>query len=406
MADAPRLDVATPQGPSGALSHEGGAYLFGYANAPAAAAISLTMPVRAAQYTHPSLHPIFQMNLPEGFMLEQLRHRLAKLMTLDPMVLLALAGGQAPIGRVRVHGSALQLPAARQGRHKVSPGERLGEILAWDGAQDLFEELVDRYILRAGVSGVQPKVLVPQAPGRGASKAPAVTHELIVKSGRDEFPGLAANEFICMSIAKEAGLPVPEFHLSRNRRLFVMRRFDRTPGGDALGFEDMAVLMGRGADRKYQGSYAQIAKAVRLFVSPQNVAQSLQVLFDGVALSCIVGNGDAHLKNFGVLYSDPLRDDCRLAPLFDIVNTTAYIPQDVLALELGGSKSFFASRQNLPGFAKLCGVADARGRIEGLLHAAERVFAREAEVAQSIPDVAAAIRHGAAQFEKTFLARR
>ena len=400
MADGLTLEVATPQGQSGNLSHEGGAYLFGYASAPAAAAISLTMPVRAAQYTQPALHPIFQMNLPEGFMLEQLRHRLAKVMVLDPMVLLALAGGQAPIGRLLLHSPALQLPVAKQARRKAPGGERLGELLAWDGAQDLFEELVDKYIMRAGVSGVQPKVLVPEAMGRGASKATAVTHELIVKSGRDEFPGLAANEFICMSIAKEAGLPVPEFHLSKNRQLFVMRRFDRTPEGAPIGFEDMAVLMGRGADRKYQGSYAEIAKAIRLFVSPQNVRQALKVLFDAVALSCIVGNGDAHLKNFGVLYSDPTADDCRLAPIFDIVNTTAYIPEDVLALELGGSKVFFASKLHLLGFAKLCDVADPRARIEVLLHATEKVLKREVEVAESIPEVAEAIRHRAGQFEK------
>jgi serine/threonine-protein kinase HipA len=53
------------------------------------------------------------------------------------------------------------------------------------------------------------------------------TSDLIIKSGRDEFPGLAINEFLCMSIAREAGIPVPDFYLSANCRLFVMRRFDR-----------------------------------------------------------------------------------------------------------------------------------------------------------------------------------
>ena len=46
-------------------------YLFNYADAPAAAAISLSMPIRKLQYLHPVMHPIFQMNLPEGFMLEE-----------------------------------------------------------------------------------------------------------------------------------------------------------------------------------------------------------------------------------------------------------------------------------------------------------------------------------------------
>ena len=64
-----------------------------------------------------------------------------------------------------------------------------------------------------------------------------------------------------------------------------------------------------------------------------------------------MGNGDAHLKNFGLLYSEPTQRDARLAPAYDIVNTTAYIPEDVLALDLVGNKSLFASRQGLLEFA-------------------------------------------------------
>jgi serine/threonine-protein kinase HipA len=406
MADVRRLDVATPQGESGTLFKEGDAYLFGYAAVDAAAAISLTMPVRAAQYSRPELHPIFQMNLPEGFMLEELRNRLAKIMVLDPMMLVAISGSHAPIGRVRVHTATMELlDTQAAGKRDYPTGERLSEILSWDGAENLFTELVDRYILRAGVSGVQPKVLVPEKEP-DTSRATVITHELIVKSGRVQYPGLAANEFLCMSIAKEARLVVPEFYLSKNRELLVMRRFDRTDAGEAIGFEDMAVLTGRGAERKYEGSYADIAKAVRINASPGEVQNSLHELFDSVTLSCIVGNGDAHLKNYGLLYTDPTCDDCRLAPAFDIVNTTAYIPEDVLALELGGSKSFFASRQHLLGFAKLCDVHDPRGRIENLLHAAERVMTRERDVAESIPDVVQAIGRGMAQFDKTFLGPR
>ena len=406
MAGVHRLEVSTPQGAGGALSKEGDAYLFGYSDARADAAISLTMPVRAAQYSRLALHPIFQMNLPEGFMLEELRNRLAKLMVLDPMVLLALTGAQEPIGRVRVSGQPLALPGAAPGLHQQQAGERLAEILAWDGVESLFAHLVDRYILRAGVSGVQPKVLVPEAMDPGPSKATVVTHELIVKSGRAQFPGLAANEFLCMSMAREAGLDVPQFYLSKNRELFVMRRFDRTETGQALGFEDMAVLTGRGADKKYEGSYADVAKAVRINASPGHVQPSLHALFDSVALSCMLGNGDAHLKNFGLLYTDPTRDDCRLAPAFDIVNTTGYIPEDVLALELGGTRTFFASRQHLLGFARHCDVDKPRARIENLLLAVERTLQREQEVAESIADVVAAIRHGVAQFEASFTKAR
>lgn len=227
----------------------------------------------------------------------------------------------------------------------LGKGERLSEILAWDSTESLFAELVDKYIYRTGISGVQPKVLVPQVASSHAmepasSKAMVRTTDLIVKSGRQEYPGLAANEFLCMSIAKESGLAVPEFHLSNNKELFVMQRFDRTPDGTPIGFEDMAVLAGLSSREKYKTSYTHVAKLVEAFASGPQVITSLQALFDMVALSCIVGNGDAHLKNFGLLYTDPTTSDCRLAPAFDLVNTTAYIPEDVLALVCAGRSHF------------------------------------------------------------------
>ena len=98
-----RLRVGTPQGGSGVLARINDGYLFGYhADALKAAEISLLMPHRLEQYASRELHPIFQMNLPEGYVLERLRQRLAKAATMDPMLLLALTGRDAAIGRVHV----------------------------------------------------------------------------------------------------------------------------------------------------------------------------------------------------------------------------------------------------------------------------------------------------------------
>jgi len=343
------------------------------------------------------------MNLPEGFLLEELQNRLAKIVNLEPMLLLALSSGQAPIGRVAVRSDFVNPLASAQGK-----GERLSEILAWDGTESLFAELVDKYIYRTGISGVQPKVLVPQVASSlvmepAPSRATVRTPDLIVKSGRQEYPGLAANEFLCMSIAKASGLAVPEFHLSNNQELFVMQRFDRTPDGTPIGFEDMAVLAGLSSREKYKTSYTHVAKLVEAFASGSHVRPSLQALFDMVALSCIVGNGDAHLKNFGLLYTDPTTSDCRLAPAFDLVNTTAYIPEDVLALDLCGHKSFFAARQGLLDFAKVCQVANPRDRVQRLILTTEMVIRHEAEVAASIPHVVTAIQHCTDMLKEVFL---
>lgn len=396
-----RLRVGTPQGGSGVLAGTGEGYLFGYdAEAPRAAEISLLMPHRLEQYTSRELHPIFQMNLPEGYVLERLRQRLAKATSVDPMLLLALTGRDAAIGRVHVQAppdlvEALA-PAGQDGR-----GERLSQILAWDGAENLFEELTRRYLFRTGVSGVQPKLLVPEIP-EVEGKVSLATADLIVKSGGSDYPGLAVNEFVCMSIARRAGIPVPEFFLSGNRQLFVMRRFDRTTDGRALGFEEMAVLMARGAARKYEGSYEQVARFVSLFCSPDRRLQALAQLFDQVALSCILGNGDAHLKNFGVLYGDPTSEDVWLAPAYDLVNTTAYIRDDSLALTLGGSKSIFASRIHLMDFAKRCEIDAPGDRILALLQAAEEGIDEHLALLEEEPVVGAGIREAFTGFASRF----
>jgi serine/threonine-protein kinase HipA len=386
-AELDRVDVETPQGRSGTLQHAGGDYLFTCSpDATPAADISLTMPHRATQYVSRDLHPIFQMNLPEGYVLEQLRQRFAKASTLNPMLLLALTGRESAIGRVSVTTPAVASEPAR--------GERLQEILAWDGAEDLFAELADRYLLRSGVSGVQPKLLVPETIDATSSTARAslLTSELIVKSGGEDFPGLAVNEYVCMSIAREAGIAVPEFHLSKNRKLFVMRRFDRTAEGAALGFEDMAVLMGLSAANKYDASYERIAKAIRVYCSPEQQPDALAQLFDQVVLSCLVGNGDAHLKNFGVVYGHPHDGTVRLAPAYDIINTTAYIPEDGLALLLNGSKSLFAARANLQPLAERCMVKNPPSRVALLVGAAQTILARERDLLATEPHLEPAIR--------------
>lgn len=386
--------VSTPQGAAGMLTAGKGFHFAYAAGVEPEAAIALGMPPRVDPYSSPTLLPIFEMSLPEGRVLEEIRNRLAKTVRLDPMLLLALTGRDEPIGRVRV--TSPDLPMASTQR------VRLEEILQWDGAENLFAELVQRYAFRTGLAGVQPKVLVPEAASAGDSKALMATSDLIVKAGGSDYPGLAVNEFVCMSIAKAAGIPVPEFHLSANRELFVVRRFDRDPDARALGFEDMTVLMGKRAADKYDGSYEAIARAVRLFCAAEHVDKDLAQLFDQVALSCIVGNGDAHLKNFGVLYTTPDANDARLAPAFDIVNTTAYIPEDGLALSLGGNKSLFASRLTLLGFAEKCEIKDPEGRIRRVLAAVESTLKTQAQLLDEHPGIVAAIRRGFEIFAKTF----
>ena len=352
-ASPPPLRVITPEGTAGHVRRDGDYFFTFAATASEEHAPSLTMPLRARPYDSATLHPVFHMNLPEGFVLEQLRNRLAKTSGLDPLLLLSVIGSQAPIGRLRFafEGQPGPPPTA------PGEGERLADLLAARGTRELFARLVDDYLMRSGVSGVQPQVLVPE---RGTMsrdhKAAMTTSDLIVKSGLDQFPGLSINEYVCMTAVKRAGVPVPEFFLSDDGELFVMRRFDRPPDGRILGFEDILTLTTWTTDQKYKGSYELVRRVLRLYCSPRLADRAVRQLFDMVVLSCILGNGDAHLKNFGVIY-DRISGEVGMAPAYDIVCTRVYIPEDNLALNLDGNKSFFASRLGLLEFGRTCDMS-------------------------------------------------
>lgn len=316
------LDVCVHNQPVGQLIREHEGYLFCYSSkARPNDFISLTMPVRRKDYQLPHLHPIFEMHLPEGYLLALFKKHFAKLRPTDDFGLLQLL---APNIRGRLHFQAATEPDTRP--------LQLDELL--HPQQDLFEELIERFALRSALSGVQPKVLA-QLENRVTLKL----DEYIVKAWGAEYPELALNEYCCMLTARNAGLPVPEFYLSDDNSLFIMKRFDLSDQGSALGFEDMCVLQARQRDDKYSGSYEQLAKTIKVFCSPQYKQSSLQQYFRLMVLNYRLQNGDAHLKNFGLLYEDIA--SIRLAPAYDILSTTAYIRRDVPALSMHGSKRWW-----------------------------------------------------------------
>ncbi len=339
MNGVTELSVWADDEPAGRLSRqEDRRYIFNYTTESVDTAVSLTMPVRLESWAIPELHPIFQMNLPEGALLAAIRQAIAKVIGDDDLSILRVTGGNQ-VGRNR-----FSLPGA------AAPGlveskESLEEMLSYPDTTELFHELISRYALRSGISGVQPKVML-DATQRGTIASAGY----IVKSWGTDYPQLAANEFFCMSAAKLAGLPVPEFHLSDNGGLFVMKRFDVNPVDNRpLGFEDMCALQGVGASRKYGSTYERVARSIRAFVSDHNLMAARKQFFAMLALSVMVRNGDAHLKNFGVLYPSPSAQ-VTLAPVYDVVTTTAYISQDVPALSLAGTKKWW-SRKLLEQFA-------------------------------------------------------
>lgn len=301
------------------------------------AQVSLTMPVRLESWVSRDLHPVFQMNLPEGALLDAIRRAISKLAGDDDLTILRVTGGNQ-VGRNRFSLPGDQTPGVSETK------ESLEDLLSYPGTEELFRDLVTRYALRSGVSGVQPKVML-DATERGT----ATVGGFIVKAWGSDYPQLAANEFFCMTAVRRAGLPVPEFHLSDNGGLFVMKRFDVTSDGTPLGFEDMCSLQAVGTSQKYGSTYERVARSIKDFVSPEYLLKAREQFFMSLVLSCMLRNGDAHLKNFGVLYERP-GAQVQLAPVYDVVTTTAYIPKDVPALAMAGTKKWWP-RKMLEQFA-------------------------------------------------------
>ncbi|MFW9618173.1 MAG: type II toxin-antitoxin system HipA family toxin [Epsilonproteobacteria bacterium] len=308
---------------AGTILLENNEYIFDYTTENQDAFVSLTMPVRAKSYAHSKLHPIFEMHLPEGYLLSIIKKHFSKITKTDNFGLLKLMAHSIK-GRLTYEANAAQEEATLSIDELLHPKSEV-----------LFDELVRRFALNSPLSGVQPKVLA-----KVRDKVTLPLQEYIVKSWGDEYPHLALNEFYCMKVVKSAGIEVPEFYLSDDNKLFIMKRFDIKENGTYLGFEDMCVLQARQAHEKYEGSYESIAKTIKTFVSPKHKKKALRDFFKMMVINTLVQNGDAHLKNFGLLYENI--QNIWLAPAYDVVCTTVYIQKDIPALHLLGSKKWWS----------------------------------------------------------------
>src|SRR4029077_8262654 len=101
----------------------------------------------------------------------------------------------------------------------------------------------------------------------------------------------------------------------------------------------------RRTDEKYRGSYeTSIMKRFQEFANSPHVNEDMEKLFTLIAINCAIRNGDAHLKNFGIVYDDVL-EEARLAPVYDLVTTAVYLPKDSLALTLNGTTKWPTAKE-------------------------------------------------------------
>lgn len=290
--------------------------------------VSLIMPYRESTYIWNSkLHPVFDMNLPEGYLFEIFKNYLSKEYGyVDDFLVFSYLSSNIQ-SRITYENDF--------SKHDYSSID-LDEVLNND-TPDTFSKILKIFLSKNAISGIQPKTLALIE-----DKSSLSTKEFIIKTWGDEYKYLAENEYFCLKAVEKAGVEIPNIILSKNKNFLLVERFNYDKKGDEfLGFEEVLVLMGKNKDEKYSGSYESIAKVI--YTVTTDKSKSMQSLYKTIVMSYLLKNGDAHLKNFGVIYDNDFKN-ISFSPAYDIVNTCVYIYKDRPALSMFGKKLWFGKK--------------------------------------------------------------
>lgn len=278
--------------------------------------VSLTMPVRTESWVWDDpLHPIFRMNLPEGYLLHVLEEQFGRHIGASPITLLSIVGRNM-IGRMQV-----AVPGANL-NEPVTPMD-VAELLKGDNSEAVFSKLVRKYAT-SGVSGVVPKFLDAQKGPRFSSygKATLFTRKHIVKGSSQNLPYVALNEHLGMQVAAKVAATA-RTEVSHDGQALVVDRFDvDSEGRPQYGLEDFCSLLGMRPSAKYETTWERIGKAVRDHVPGPGQHETFLHLAATILLTYALRNADCHSKNIALLYSS--REDVRIAPVYDMLTTCVY----------------------------------------------------------------------------------
>ena len=309
--------------------------------------ISLIMPYKSSTYLwRNSLHPVFDMNMPEGYLFEILKNYLNKQHGyIDDYLLFSYL---CP----NIQG---RLTFTSEFSDNQFGAIDLEDVVQHDD-EDTFVKLVRTFLDKNAISGVQPKTLALLR-----DKESLTTKEYIIKTWGAEYPNLAENEYFCLKAIEKAGVEIPAIRLSKNNKFLLVERFNfDKQRAEYLGFEEVLGLLGKNKAQKYDGSYEQVAKTIYRVVA--NKRDDMRRLYKIIVMSYLLKNGDAHLKNFGVLYNNDM-SNIRLSPAYDIVNTVAYFFKDRPALSMFGKKVWFARKELIKFAITSCYISERSANI-------------------------------------------
>jgi serine/threonine-protein kinase HipA len=320
------------------------------------ARLSASLPLREERFKPSESAPFFEGLLPEGAVRANVAGKLG-LSEGNGFGLLAALGADCA-------GAVMVLPEDRPpGSAGAAPRplseSQVGELLR-DLPRDPLGVDADPGGVRLSLGGVQDKLILIRLPGgEFAQPLGGMPSNCLLKPEHERFEGLAVNEAFCMRVASAAGNEVATTELLEfdGIRCLYSERFDRTVNVDGatvrLHQEDMCQALGLLPTQKYEAedgpSVASVIALLRRQPSPR-IALDVNAFVRAVLTSFLLGNSDAHGKNFSLLY-DPATG-VRLAPLYDVVSTAVYdslTPR--LAMAIGGEDD--PSRVDLSNWKRL-----------------------------------------------------
>lgn len=262
------------------------------------------------------LHPFFQHIAPEGW-LRQEQARGGHIQGDDDLGLL-LRYGEDCIGAVGVRPIEKQTPGDDVAEAGPSPGRT--------------------------VSGVQKKLLVVKNGAVYAPAGPDGPAPYIAKFNSEAIPTLVQNEnrSLQWTTALLGKDEVTQFGLGKvgGDVALIVTRFDRETNGSKLRLEDFAQILQKPRGNDYNGKYQSTYEAVAGVIQKHSARPiiDLQRFYERLIAFALIGNCDAHLKNFSLLERP---EGLRLSPTYDVLNTAVYEEfERVFGLEIDGKRRF------------------------------------------------------------------
>jgi serine/threonine-protein kinase HipA len=318
------------------VQDDGGQMLFDYTadwlNKPGASPLSQSLPLRKEVFRGKECRAFFAGILPEESKREIIARNLG-ISARNDYAMLEQIGGECA-GAVTFIPAGGALPERNYGYRKLSEKELAG----------ILRELPKRPLLagdegiRLSLAGAQDKVAVRIEDGEVSVPLGGAPSTHILKPAVERFDGVVFNEALCMKLAAASDLPTDgvETRTVDGVDFLLVERYDRyhrqVPGAEAalerLHQEDFCQAQGIVSELKYQKEGGPSLKQCFGLLRDVSTAPVIDLarLLDAVIYNYLVGNNDAHGKNFSLLYREQENGylKIRLSPLYDIVSTVYY----------------------------------------------------------------------------------